>query len=150
MKNCIFCQIAAGTLDSSTVFEDDEFVAFMDVYPWRPGHVLVIPRAHAGSIAELADGVAERLFGLATRIAAAIRASGDIPCDDLHLLINDGPAANQTVPHLHLHILPRRRGDLWKLGLALARRPIVTLLGQTPRAVLERQAAAIRAALSDR
>ena len=65
----------------------------------------------------------------------------------MHFLINDGPIANQTVPHVHLHVLPRRRGDLPKVFAALAKRPAVALLGQAPRSVLDEHAAAIAAAL---
>ena len=146
MSDCIFCQIVAGDLACSQVYADDDFLAFMDVYPWRPGHVLIIPKRHAMRVGELEEGAGERMFGLATRIAAAIRAS-TLPCDDLHFLVNDGRAANQSVPHVHMHVLPRQRGDLWILGLELAKRPIVSLLGQAPRVELDRQAALIAAQL---
>ncbi len=143
---CVFCGIVAGDLPASMVYEDDRFAAFMDIYPWRPGHVLVIPRAHAERIGELGDDVPPALFGLGAQIAAAVRASA-MPCDDVHFLINDGRAANQTVPHVHLHVLPRTQGDLWRLVRAAAQRPLVPLMKPAPRAELDRQAALIRAAL---
>jgi diadenosine tetraphosphate (Ap4A) HIT family hydrolase len=146
MAECIFCQIVAGAAPCSQVYEDDDFVSFMDIYPWRPGHTLIIPKQHAVRVAEMPDGVGERLFGVGLRIAAAVRAS-TIACDDVHFLINDGRAANQSVPHVHLHVLPRRRGDIGKLTLQLLKRPLVPILRPARRAVLDDQAAAIRAAL---
>ena len=147
MSECVFCKIVSGAVDCSTIYDDDELLALMDVYPWRPGHVLVIPKRHCQRVAELPAGLGERLFGLSLRIAAAIRAS-DIRSDDLHFLLNDGPAANQSVPHVHMHILPRRRGDLWVLGLQLLKRPIVGLLGPESRPSLDDQAEMIRQQLA--
>jgi len=147
MDRCVFCAIAAGKAPASRIWEDDELIAFMDIHPWRPGHLLVIPRRHAQFVAELGDVAAGRLFAAGVRIAAAVRASG-LPCDDVHFLVNDGPAANQTVPHLHLHVLPRRRGDLVRLAVSLLERPLAGLLPAAPRARLDDQAARIRAALT--
>jgi histidine triad (HIT) family protein len=146
MDGCIFCDIAARRQEASFVYEDEQVVSFMDIFPWRPGHLLVIPRAHGVRLADLRDGASAALFSAGTRIAAGLRQSG-LPCDDVHLLLNDGAAANQTVPHAHLHVIPRVRGDLWRLALQLLRRPTVTLWGPAPRAVLDRQAEAIRAAI---
>ncbi|MEM9489298.1 MAG: HIT family protein [Myxococcota bacterium] len=143
LGQCIFCEIVAGRAPASVVHQDETFMAFMDIYPWRPGHVLVIPKVHAQYVHELAMDTRRELFALGSRIAEAVRASA-IPCDDVHFLINDGPAANQTVGHVHLHVLPRRRGDLWRAALALCQRPFVTLMGQAPRATLDHQAEQIR------
>lgn len=143
---CIFCDIVAGTAECSRVYEDDQFMAFMDIYPWRPGHVLVIPKQHAQHVHEMDSGAPETLFGVGLRIGNAIR-SGAVPCDDLHYMVNDGRAANQSVPHVHLHVLPRRRGDLWRLVGQLLKRPALPLLRPAGRSVLDDQAAAIRCAL---
>lgn len=118
-------------------------MAFMDVYPWSPGHVLVIPKMHAQRVGELERPTRERLFGITTAIAEAVRACG-LGCDDVHFLLNDGPAANQTVPHVHMHILPRRRGDLGVRMLRLLQRPMVALFGMAARDTLDRQAVRIR------
>ena len=147
MADCIFCQIVEGAQPCSRVYEDDDFTSFMDIFPWRPGHVLIIPKRHAVRVADLPDGIGERLFGVGMRVAAAIRAS-TIACDDVHFLINDGSAANQSVPHAHLHVLPRRRGDIGRLALELLKRPLVPLLRPAPRALLDDQARAICAALA--
>ena len=143
---CIFCKIVAGHAPASLVHEDERFLAFMDLYPWRPGHVLVIPKAHCQYVAEMEQSHRQELFGLGTRIAEAVRASA-LTCDDLHLLINDGPMANQTVPHVHLHVVPRIRGDLWRLAWALSARLLISRLTAPSRAELDRHAALIRSEL---
>lgn len=128
------------------VLDEGDFLAFMDIHPFLPGHVLVIPKRHAQYVGELEPAEQAALFTTGARVAAAVRASS-IPSGDVHFLINDGPIANQTVPHVHLHVLPRTRGDLPKVFAALAKRPAVTLFGQAPRATLDEEAAAIAAAL---
>ncbi len=143
--DCVFCAIAAGRAPASIVWQDERFVAFLDIYPVRPGHTLVIPRRHAPLLADL-DGDIGPLFVHAAALAAARRPSG-LPCDDLNLVLNDGRAANQTVPHAHVHLVPRRRGDFPTLLRKLAQRPVQRLLGGPDRAALDRDAAAIRAAL---
>ncbi len=146
MAGCIFCAIASGRAPASVVHNDERYLVFLDIYPLRPGHALVIPRRHAATLAELSGAEVEALFALAARVGAALRASG-LPCDDVHLVLNDGPAANQTVPHAHVHVVPRRRRDLPAVLGKLLRRPLEPLLGGPPRAALDRQATAIRAAL---
>jgi len=144
--SCIFCAIVAGQAEASVVLDEGDYLAFMDIHPFLPGHVLVIPKRHAQYVHELEPREQAALFTTGARVAAALRAS-PVPSGDVHFLINDGPIANQTVPHVHLHVLPRRRGDLPKVLVALAKRPAVALFGQAPRAALDEQAAAIAAAL---
>jgi diadenosine tetraphosphate (Ap4A) HIT family hydrolase len=143
---CVFCEIVAGRAPASVVIDEPDVIAFMDIYPWRPGHVLVVPRAHAVRVADLPERAAACLLGVGARIASALRGSS-IGCDDVHFLINDGPAAAQTVPHVHLHVVPRVRGDTWRLSARLVQQPVRRLLGATSRAVLDGQAGAIRAGL---
>ena len=143
---CIFCKIVDGTADCSLVYEDERFMSFMDIYPWRPGHVLVIPKSHSARIGEQPREVGRDLFDLGLRIAAAIRSS-TLPCDDLHFVLNDGAGANQSVAHVHLHLLPRHGPDLWKLGVELLKRPLVPLMTPVARTILDQQAAQISSAL---
>lgn len=145
MSPCVFCEILAGRLPASRFHEDERFVGFMDIHPWRPGHVLLVPRAHAVRARDLPPGDAEALFALGVRVGEALRAA--VSCDDVHLVLNDGPAASQSVPHVHLHVLPRTRGDAWRLLGRLARHPLTPFLPAASREALDRQAAAIRAAL---
>lgn len=140
---CVFCEIVAGRLPASRVHEDDRLIAFLDIFPWRPGHTLVLPKAHAVRLADLPDADVAALFALGQKVAAAQRA-GAVPCDDVHFVVNDGPAAFQSVPHVHLHVLPRTRGDGARLFARLLRHPLMPLLGPTPRETLDAQARAIR------
>lgn len=119
-NDCIFCQIIAGDLPASRVMENAEVIAFLDINPARPGHVLVVPKKHATYIAELSKKTRTELMETGNRIASATRAS--LGCDDVNFLINDGKHSGQTVPHVHLHVIPRYRGDLLKLiGSGLTR-----------------------------
>lgn len=143
---CIFCQIIDRKAPASIAYEDELFVAFLDIYPVRPGHLLLVPKEHAQRLGELPPWLAGQLFACAQTLSDALRASA-IPCDDLNLVLNDGPAANQSVAHLHLHLVPRTRGDLRSLGRKLVQRPIQRMLGQERRHVLAAQAEQIRKAL---
>ena len=146
MGDCVFCKIIRGELEQSEVYRGDGCRALMDIHPWRPGHTLVMPERHVASVTELTDDERARLFSVAARVTAALRGSS-LRCDDVHLILTDGPAANQTVPHVHVHLIPRWRGDLWKLAVRLAQHPFARLLARPPRAALDRHAAAVRAAL---
>jgi diadenosine tetraphosphate (Ap4A) HIT family hydrolase len=115
--------IVRGAAPAHRVYEDDAVLAFLDIRPFAVGHTLVVPKRHAGGLADLdaADGAA--VFGIAQRIAAGLRSSG-LPLDGVNLVLNDGRAAAQTVFHVHVHVIPRRKGD--KLTLVrklLVRRP---------------------------
>ncbi|HEX8829814.1 MAG TPA: HIT family protein [Longimicrobium sp.] len=107
---CLFCRIARGESPSSIVYQDDACIAFMDLYPVRPGHLLVIPRRHAVHLRDLPAAEQAHLFGVAMRLMEAQRAAG-YAADAANLLVNDGAAAGQQVPHVHLHLVPRTRGD---------------------------------------
>ena len=110
---CIFCQLAARLQPASIVFEDDEFIAFMDAYPLTSGHCLVIPKQHVVRLEALNAKARAKLFNIGHRIIEAQKKAG-MGIQGTNLLINDGKAANQTVPHLHLHLIPRENGDLLK------------------------------------
>ena len=121
MTDCIFCAILAGRADASMVYQDASCVAFMDIFPMRPGHVLVIPRQHAMYIGELETVTRSHLLEVGNAVINAQKAAG-LPCDGNNIFLNDGPAANQHVPHVHLHVLPRQTGDLHKAVLSFTTR----------------------------
>lgn len=121
MADCIFCAIVQGTGEASVVYRDDVCMAFMDLFPMRPGHVLVIPHQHAVFISDLDAATRSHLLEVGNAVIKAQKAAG-LPCDGNNLYINDGPASNQHVPHVHLHVLPRRQGDLPKAMLSFATR----------------------------
>jgi histidine triad (HIT) family protein len=107
---CIFCQIIRGDEPASQVYSDDRVVAFLDIHPVNPGHTLVVPRHHAASLADLDETAGGRLFAVAMRVAAALRSS-NLQCEGVNYLLADGAPAGQEVPHVHLHVFPRYRGD---------------------------------------
>lgn len=110
---CIFCQIASKAESASIVYEDDEFIAFMDAYPLTSGHCLVIPKIHLIRLESLNAKSRAKLFNIGHKIIEAQKKAG-LGIQGTNLLINDGKAANQTIPHLHLHLIPRENGDLLK------------------------------------
>ena len=138
----MFCAIARGAEPASVVARTAAALAFMDLRPWRRGHVLCVPTAHGQRLGDLPAEDVAAVFALARDVTAAVRASG-LPCDDVNLLVNDGPAAGQTVFHLHVHVVPRVRGDLWRALVVGPRR----LLPPVARATLDGDAARIAAAL---
>lgn len=118
---CIFCAIVAGDLPSSVVHDDAHWIAVMDIHPIRTGHVLILPKRHVGRIADLDPSAQQRLFALADSVLRAQEANGHA-IGGGNLLLNDGIAANQHIPHLHLHCIPRKRGDMAGFGLRLLAR----------------------------
>lgn len=140
--DCIFCGIAKGEIPSSIVAEDDATVAFLDIRPVNPGHTLVIPKDHAAYLADLPPKAGARLFDVARKVGAALRASG-LRCEGVNLFLADGKAAGQEVFHVHLHVVPRYTGD----GFGLKMPPDY---GKSPpREKLEATAGKIRDALRD-
>jgi diadenosine tetraphosphate (Ap4A) HIT family hydrolase len=107
---CVFCEILAGRAPASIVHRDGQSCAFMDIRPVNPGHALVIPVSHAAFLSELDPESGAELFRVGQRVAAAIRRS-DLRCEGVNLLLADGEAAGQEVFHVHLHVIPRYRGD---------------------------------------
>ena len=107
--SCVFCKIVRGELPAHKVYEDSETIAFLDIHPMTDGHTLVIPKVHAERLAELSPGLAGKLFQTVQRVAGRITQALQAPA--LNIGINDGRAAGQAVPHLHVHIIPRFPGD---------------------------------------
>jgi histidine triad (HIT) family protein len=107
MSDCIFCQIARGELKAEVVLETADAVAFLDKYPASRGHVVVIPKAHASTLAELPDDAVGGLFrsvkAVMAKVSTALRPVA------MNVGWNQGADAGQTVFHLHVHVLPRHR-----------------------------------------
>jgi histidine triad (HIT) family protein len=107
--DCVFCSIISKKDVAAHIFENDNFIAFMDKYPINTGHTLVLPKRHYQVIADMSLKDISMLFGLASHIAkAVIKAVG---ADGFSLGQNNGEAANQIVPHVHVHIVPRFNND---------------------------------------
>lgn len=107
-ENCIFCRIVAGEIPASLVYEDEAVIAFRDIHPQAPIHVLVVPREHVESIADLTDEQAELAGRTMTAVGKVARAVGGLE-QGFRVIVNNGAEAGQTVPHLHLHILGGRQ-----------------------------------------
>jgi len=123
VNDCVFCGIVAGTAPATKVYEDDAVCAFLDIRPITRGHTLIVPKQHAGELADLDPDLGAAVFRVGHRLARAVR-HGGLAADGANLVINDGRAAFQTVGHVHLHVIPRHDGD--KIGLVkglLLRRP---------------------------
>lgn len=132
---CIFCAIVAGEAPASLVYEDDLVLAFMDIQPVNPGHTLVIPKAHYPYLADLKPEEGAHMFRVAQQIAAALRGTG-LRCEGVNLFLADGEAAFQDVFHAHLHVIPRYKGDNFKISADWSQHP--------SRAELEKTAAQIK------
>ena len=103
MSDCIFCRIVEGKIPAQKVYEDDEILAFNDIAPARPVHVLVIPKRHITSLATVGPDDAPllgRMLALANQIA-----TGQGSPDGFRIIINTGRIGHQEVPHLHIHIV---------------------------------------------
>ena len=136
----IFAKIIQGKVPASFVYQDEKVSAFMDIQPINPGHVLVIPNQEVVSLTDLDEETGAHLFRIGHRIAKALRQSG-LKCEGVNLFLADGQAAEQDVFHLHLHVLPRFRGD----GIAS---PFGQNYPKLPkRAELDQTAKAIKSAL---
>ncbi|MBV8718028.1 MAG: HIT family protein [Chloroflexi bacterium] len=107
MNSCVFCAIIDGSVPACKVVESDNVVAFLDHRPLMPGHVLVVPRIHYAVLADLpADDVGPFFLTvqrLATAVEQAMKADGSFVAANIKI--------SQSVPHLHLHVVPRRKGD---------------------------------------
>ena len=104
---CIFCKILRGELPSHVVLDDDECLAFLDRTPLFHGHVLVVPRAHVVTLPELAGAAVGPLFQRVQRIAAALPVA--LGAQGTFVALNN--VVSQSVPHLHVHVVPRTKGD---------------------------------------
>lgn len=108
--SCVFCGIAAGAEPASVVHDDGEVLAFLTTAPVNPGHVLVVPRAHAAGLADLPPGTGVAMWRLAQALAVALRRD-PAWAEGVNLHLSDGAAAGQHVGHVHLHVIPRFADD---------------------------------------
>ena len=106
---CIFCDIVNGTAPASWVYQDDSVVAFMDIQPITQGHMLVVSREHAVLMTDVAEPAAMRAFKIARKLAAVARHT--LGASGVNILVMDGEAAYQDVPHFHVHVIPRYARD---------------------------------------
>ena len=141
MSPCIFCQIISDELPASVVYRDEDMIAFLDIQPVNPGHVLVVPRVHAESLEDLSAEIAAHMMTVAQHIMAGLRKI-DLRCEGINLFLADGSIAGQEVPHVHLHVIPRFPNDGFGLRFARGYKEL------PKREALDDLAAAIRQAVS--
>lgn len=103
---CPFCEIVSGEKSCYVVYEDNHTLAFLDAHPITEGHTLVIPKKHYSQLDDLPDDVLACLFKTVKFLVSKMRSALDL--DGIHIGVNCGEAANQLVPHLHVHLIPRR------------------------------------------
>ncbi len=109
MAGCPFCEISSGEAPASIVYRDAKVMAFMDLRPANPGHVLVIPREHWETIHEVPDSILVDVFRIVKRVAGAVREA--VNAEGINVIQSNGRAAYQMVDHFHVHVIPRFQGD---------------------------------------
>jgi histidine triad (HIT) family protein len=108
-KNCIFCKIIKGEIPCNKVYEDKEFLAFLDIRPISKGHVLIVPKVHCKDLLDFPKSEEKNLVEVIKKVAAAaVKATG---AEGFNVGINNGPAAGQIIMHAHAHVIPRFSDD---------------------------------------
>ncbi|HNZ55266.1 MAG TPA: HIT family protein [Candidatus Paceibacterota bacterium] len=107
--DCLFCKIVAGEIPAHKVYEDDKFIAFLDIKPVNPGHALIIPKAHYRNLFDMPSDLMSELGPLIKKIALAVKEA--TKAEGINIGWNNEPAAGQLIYHSHTHIMPRFVGD---------------------------------------
>jgi histidine triad (HIT) family protein len=139
--HCIFCDLIRGAAEVSICYEDATALAFMDIQPVNPGHVLVVPKAHYETLVDVPTDVAMHLFDVSMRLAPVIRRMAG--AQDMNIVVNSGANAGQNIFHYHVHLIPRRTDDGFDIPLPFDR----SLMPD--RTLLDAVAARITTALRD-
>jgi histidine triad (HIT) family protein len=105
IRNCIFCRIIQKDIPNAIIYENEKFLAFMDKYPINLGHTLIVPKQHYNNILEMPIEIVGEMYSLVPQLAKAI--TSVINSDGFNINQNNGKSANQIVPHVHVHIVPR-------------------------------------------
>lgn len=109
MSDCVFCKIVAGEIPSHEVYEDKDYLAFLDISPVNPGHALVIPKAHYADLLSTPDEVLSGFVVVVKKVAAAVVKG--LGMEGFNLSVNNGRVAGQVVEHVHFHVIPRLPND---------------------------------------
>ena len=108
-ENCIFCKIIAGEIPANKIYEDEHTLAFLSIGPNNPGHTLVIPKDHFENIYGIPDETLCRVMITAKKVAIAIK--NGLESDGVNIGINNEETAGQEIPHIHVHVIPRKHDD---------------------------------------
>jgi len=106
---CVFCEIAAGEIPAYKIYEDEQTLAFLDINPVNPGHVLVIPKKHAANLEEVETAELSALMSTVKKMG--VRLKERLGYGGYNVLMNNDPVSGQAIPHVHFHIIPRKAGD---------------------------------------
>lgn len=109
METCIFCQIITGQIPADKIYEDNDFIAFLDIKPINPGHTLLLPKAHHRNLFDLPSDILARLGLAVQKVGQAVKVGAS--ADGLNIIMNNDRAAGQLVDHAHLHLIPRFDND---------------------------------------
>ena len=108
-EDCLFCKIISGEIPSYRVYEDEAVYAFLDIYPASEGHTLVAPKKHFDSFTDLGAEDVAALFEAARKVTLALEKA--FSANGMNIGVNNGEVAGQEVPHVHVHVIPRKKGD---------------------------------------
>lgn len=114
MPDCLFCKIVSGQEQAVHLYKDDHCQVFMDLFPLSRGHILIIPTKHCVTWDELTPSVRNHL-GKVSQFAAKATMQSSLGASGYNIQINNGKAANQHIPHLHIHVIPRYKGDTFSV-----------------------------------
>lgn len=117
--SCVFCRIMRGEVPAHKVYEDERVLAFLDIHPSAPGHTLIVPKAHVARMEDLREGDAAALFKALHGLVGPIQAAVEAPASTIG--VNNGVESGQEVPHVHIHVIPRFRGDRGGIIQGIAR-----------------------------
>jgi histidine triad (HIT) family protein len=136
--DCVFCAVIAGDAPAVRIYEDDDYLAILDIRPIVRGHTLVLPKAHYVDLTDTPPQTIADMTAIGQRIAKAARTS-ELKADGNNIVINDGKAAFQSVFHIHLHVAPRQTGDKLSFakGLVVRRDPDREATGRILRDALD-------------
>lgn len=107
--DCIFCKIANGEIPTDKIYEDENVIAFLDIKPVNPGHVLIVPKEHTLNLLTISDDLAQKVVLAAKKIAKAMTAG--LGTESFNLAQNNGPDSEPEVMHFHWHLIPRHKND---------------------------------------
>ena len=107
--HCIFCDLIRGAAEVSICYEDATAIAFLDIQPVNPGHVLVVPREHYETLQDIPGDVGLHLYQTAVKLIPVVQTAAG--ASDMNIVVNSGQAAGQNVMHYHIYLIPRKDGD---------------------------------------
>jgi histidine triad (HIT) family protein len=107
--NCVFCKIIAGEMPAKVIMQNEKAMALLDASPLAAGHSLVIPKSHYAKVQEMSEQDAKAVFEIVWKLVGAVETGSEVNASTI--AIHNGSEAGQEVPHVHTHIVPRKRGD---------------------------------------